>query len=233
MDPTPDGNILGSTIESIKTDSDGKKKRHIRMSPGMTLHPKKDEHFEVVEAKNPNTEWMPFIRFLIRLSGTLVGMPLEMMLLDVSDTNYTGGRMLRELARRRSICDQADAAAVADRIFNWWLSREKKYNGLVVPAEIEATYWRHTWGKPRATHIDPVKDMTAAAKAVELRVRTRASVSDEINDDDYPDVIKAIERENELLDEAGISTPVATPGTQPQDEPDAKDEDDKEDDDEK
>ena len=211
--PGPDGSIFGAS-ESTKTSEDGKTRRHVKLVPGMNVKTEKGETVDVIESKSPNGNFMPFIRFLLRYMGTRWGLPLELMLCDFSDTNYSGGRALLQCAKKRFVVEQHELGAVCSRIFRWWLAREIKYNGLEIPKEIadKKKQWSHQWGYPGWPYLDPSKEIKAYAEAIANGLTSRQAVLAEIGDQDIEDIAKQLGEEEKLFTEEGATITIGQPG---------------------
>jgi len=204
MEAADDGSIFGPDIEEAKTAEDGTTRRHVKMVSGMNINTEPGESVSVIESKSPNGNWLPFVRLVFRLMGCPVGLPLEVFLLDFSDTNYSGGRGVLELAKKGWRIEQDELAYICDREFNWWLSREVKHNDLTVPDEIESTYWAHTWNKPGWSYLDPLKETKAHIEALQANITTLDNVLGETSDMDVEDFADQRQRELETLRERGI-----------------------------
>ena len=232
LEAGPDGSIFGQS-ESTKTSEDGKRRRHVKLVPGLNVTASQGEKVDVIESKSPNSQFMPFIRFLLRYMGTLWGLPLELMLCDFSDTNYSGGRALLQCAKKRFQVEQHELGAVCSRIFQWWLAREIKYNGLVVPEGVD-TPWSHQWGYPGWPYLDPAKEIKAYADAIANGLTSRQAVLAEIGDVNIEDVAAQLGKEEKLFANAGATITIGQPGAaNAQTEPGDDDGDDGEDDNEK
>jgi len=83
MEAAYDGSLFGGVGEENKTDSDGVKRKHVKMVPGMNLNLSPNEKVDLIGMKSPNSELMPFLRFCLRITGAAFGWPLEMFLLDI------------------------------------------------------------------------------------------------------------------------------------------------------
>ena len=208
--PGPDGSIFGQA-ESTKNSEDGKRRRHVKLVPGLNVTADKGEEVDVIESKSPNGQFMPFIRFLLRYMGTRWGLPLELMLCDFSDTNYSGGRALIQCAKKRFQVEQHELGAVCSRIFQWWLAREIKHNGLKVPDGV-TTAWSHQWGYPGWPYLDPSKEIKAYAEAIANGLTSRQAVLAEVGDMNIEDVAAQLGKEEKLFEEAGATITIGQPG---------------------
>jgi len=235
MDRAPDGSMFGASLEETKTSEDGVKRKHMKMVPGMNIHMDPGEDAEVLESKTPHQQFEPFLRMLLRLVGSPAGLPLEMLLLDFSETNFSGGRGLMELAKKGFKIEQDELARPSSRVFQWWLSREIKHNGLKPPASV-GNYWVHRWGHPGWPYLDPVKEVDANERAIGLGIKSRQQALDEMGGGEIEDVIAQLAKENEMMKAVGLSTsikPKSEPLPKKDEEEEEKEDKEKEDGDEK
>jgi len=151
-----------------------------------------------------------------------------MFMMDTEGLNYSSMRGQLEMAKRRFRVEQAGLSKISSRIFQWWLSREVKHNGLKVPIKIERTYWAHSWGTPGWPYLDPLKEIQATGLAMDRMLTTHQAALQEAGDKDFEDVVAQATKERDMLAAAGLPTIIGVPGTTIID-PDDDGEDDKED----
>ncbi len=212
-DLPPDGSNFGAEIEEVRTAEDGKKRKMVRMVPGMNLNLAPNEDADVLESKAPHSEFTSFIRFVIRYMGTAVGLPLEMLLMDFSDTNYSGGRSTMEVAKKRFKVEQAEISFASTQIFQWWLAREIEHNGLKVPKKVKGVEWAHRWGTPGWPYLDPKKEVEAQGLALDRGFMTLDQILAETSDMDVEDVVAQRQYELDLFREAKIPIITGLPGS--------------------
>ena len=210
MDAGPDGQIFPGTTS--KTNEDGVKRKTVKLVPNLNLNMAENEDAEVLESKSPNAEFMPFARMLIRYAGSRFGLPLEMILFDFSETNYSGGRALLELSKRRFRVEQKELQIVASRVFTWWLSREIKHNKLEVPSDINGTHWAHRWGVPGWPYLDPMKSANANALNLANGTTSRSRILEDTGENDFDDLAEQISREQKLMEKLGIKYAIGMSG---------------------
>ena len=153
------GGIM-SPDDTIKNDGSGKKRPHVKMVPGMNLNLQPGEKADLLGMKSPGADLMPFIRFMMRIAGTPYGFPLEMLLLDVSETNFSGGRLLLELAKRRQRVEQDGLAKVSSDIFTWDLQGAIDAKEVKPPKSLKNPL-KHRWGMPSLPYYDPGREALA------------------------------------------------------------------------
>lgn len=203
INPT-DGGDFGGEAMKVKEAEDGIKRRHMNLLAGTNVQLGEGEDVAIIEGKNPKSEFMQFMRLIIRFMGTNMNLPLEMILMDFSDTNFSGGRGLMELAKKRFKVEQKGMKLISSRIFVWWLSREINLNGLTVPVDVIDTRLNHKWGTPGWPYLDPLKEIQAAGIQLDRGLTTHQRILSEIGDDDFDEIIKELEREKILMEKHNI-----------------------------
>ena len=193
MEPGVDGKLFGG-LEEVKPGADGKKRKSVPLTPGLNLNLKPGEKVDMLGMKTPNSEFIPFIRFLLRILGMPFGLPLELMLMDVSETNFSGGRMLVELARQRHRVEQQGLCRVNDRELRWWFENELQHHGLKLPkgiTTIDAAI-AHQWDCPRLPYYDPKKELDVKIEAMAHHIESPQDVIREMTGKDPDEVLAKI-----------------------------------------
>lgn len=72
--------------------------------------------------------------------------------------------------------EQTGLIVPSSRIYQWWLAREQKHNGLKVPSDLQSTYWRHDWLMPQWPYLNPSQEVKADMDAIESKLKTHAEV---------------------------------------------------------
>lgn len=197
QDPSPAGGF--GFGETKKEDETGTNRAHVAMVPGMNLHPSANEDVKVLESATPNPEFVPFLRWQIRMMGVTIGIPLEYLFADPSETNYAGLMALAQMFRKSIRTHQHEVKRIDRRIFNWKLARAIKFDVLTPPAGM-ARPWSHDWCAPSGGFIDPLKEAMALKVLIENRLITRQDAIAAISDGrDFDGTIKQIKRERDAM----------------------------------
>ena len=154
------GAPFGNESTTEITGGDGATRRFVKMVRGTNFDLDPNEDVELVGMASPNSDFVPFLRFIIRIFGLPFGMPLEMLMMDPSETNYSGLRSLLEFAKKRFRVAQAEEAALASRVFAWWIGNEIKFRGLK-PTDTVTNPTAHSWILPAWPYLDPLKEAQA------------------------------------------------------------------------
>jgi capsid protein len=101
---------------------------------------------------------------VLQFIGVNLGLPLVLMLLDASETNFSGYRGAVDQARmgfRRNqdlLCGRWCRPYYRFKVERW-LSDDRALRELAATSGVDV--YRHTWKKPAWPYIEPTKDATA------------------------------------------------------------------------
>jgi capsid protein len=134
------------------------------LGPGMQINGLPGEKLRMDSPRVPNPEYFPHIRLMLQFIGLNLGMPLVMVLMDASETNFSGWRGAIDQARlgfrhnqrrlRFSLCQPAYA----------WQVRRYAAEDPALAAAMErmgTAYFACRWNAPSWPYIQPVQDATA------------------------------------------------------------------------
>lgn len=179
--PTQDGN-------------DGETRRKMRAEPGMVLEVDPGEEVTTVQGAQPPGNLPDFIAMLVRLAAIVLGLPLEVALLDFSRTTYSSARAALLQAWQTWAGYQRLLKKFCTRIYLWKIAQWMD-EGLL-PARADAD--KHTWRAPGWRWLDPEKEIRAALAAIDGNLDTHAGVVTRMGGD--PDeVLEQREREEKDL----------------------------------
>jgi lambda family phage portal protein len=137
--------------------------RVLRSEPGQVFDLLTDEEIGVVKNERPGDTFEPYIVTMLRMVGAGLGMPLELVLLDFSKTNYSSARASLLQAYRvfqrwqRFVRDWIIQPAY-DRMVRRWIASRK-----LSPVRNAS---RLRYYPPRWAWIDPLKEVLAMEKRI-------------------------------------------------------------------
>lgn len=186
-------------------------KRVVEIAEGIIFHGKPGERIEPIARSLPGQQFPESVRMFLRLIGLPIGLPLEVILLDYSKTNYTASRAALEQAFRMFVAWQR------------WLKR-KIYSPLYVAWlewQIAAGVYPnrpstfiHSWLAPEFPWVDHLKEAQAWGQRLDRGLATQSMALRSINmdHDDWLDtrekeVEAAIERAQRLEKQHGVTVP--------------------------
>lgn len=188
--------------EAMKTESGPDGERLEEFEPGSINYMKPGQTVKSVQNNRPGNNFEPFTRLISRFIGLPVGMPIELLLLDFSQINFSGSRQLLHLAQLGFRSEQFRTGCQLSKIFLWWLGLQLakgKYNAA------DPKIKRHEWGFPGWPSPNPRED--AMAMEVELRnfLRSRGDFS-RSKGRDISKTLAELEKEKKLLIGAGLAS---------------------------
>ena len=147
---------------------------------GIIFHCEPGESIEGIDRNIPGPDFSATIRMFLRLMGLPLGLPLEVMLLDYSQTNYSSARASLEQAYRAFIGWQAFLKREHhSKLFSWWLSLQVAAGKF---PDRETTF-KHEWDAPEFPWIDPLQEAEAWGMRIDRGLATQASALSSISVD--------------------------------------------------
>lgn len=201
------------------TGADGRSYREWNMEPGMikTLEP--GETVSQVKPDHPSQNFSDFMATIGRLLGLQLGMPLELVFMDFSRTNYSSARAALIQARQsfKQIQDRM-ITHFCRRVYLWNVRRWIE-DGLL---ELREDWARHVWATPAWKWIDPLKEIQAHLVGVDAGMMTLSDVA-KSQGRDLLELLEQRARELKLQKDLGIpevrSTMTREPFFQPEPAP--------------
>lgn len=138
------------------------------IGPGMEYHGIPGQKVTGFSPNIPNSEYFQQVRLILQVLGVNFGLPLCLVLMDGSETNFSGWRGAVDEARKGFIADQQNLVRRLHRpAYEWWLSREIENDVGLQNAASRLPIFAHNWNLPTWSYIEPVAD--AEGDAVQLR----------------------------------------------------------------
>lgn len=157
------------------SSSEPQKKITIESGTAQYLNP--GEKVEQVKPEQPIQGFGDAIATFCRFTGLKFGLPLEEVLLDYSQANYTVSRAIKMKIQRIADTYQRDFAnAFVSRIYRYVISMKinaGEFRGVAIPAN----YWNHEWIPQPLPLVDPGKEIQAAKDAIDLGVEARTFIA--------------------------------------------------------
>ena len=147
------------------------------LQPGMIDYLKIGEAINVVDPKRPGESFAPFVESILRLIGTSLNLPYELLVKDFSKTNYSSARAALLEGRRMFLNWRSWIARKFCQPI-WDLVLEEAYlRGLFDAPEFykyRHEYARAHWIGGGWGWVDPVKEVEASRKAIDYGLSTLA-----------------------------------------------------------
>jgi len=131
------------------------------VSPGLIIRGKPGEKLSSFAPNVTSADWQEHIRLILRIIGAALGMPLTLVLLDTSATNFHGYRGELDQARLGFKCVQKwFAQRFHSQVYRWkvreWFPASRNQPNIL----------HHRWAMPGWSYVDPLKDGQADALAL-------------------------------------------------------------------
>ena len=186
-------------------DDFGNTRTEQTVSPGTILYGKPGEKGSMVGSTQPMINFSPFMKQLLRFAGVNFGLPLEVVALDFSDTNYSSARAAMQVADKsikrnhKFMVDNFTSPLVRWKIEGWIregkLPRPKFYKAQATP--------------PRQISIDPNKEIQAEIAKTQSGFSTNKNVCSMLQQD-YTDIF--VQRSREIEDALAMAVKIDPTG---------------------
>lgn len=196
----------GNQINALGTQQSptGGTQRIASLEPGMIQYLRPNESLTQVSPQQPTQNFPDFIAALVRFAGLNLGLPLELVMLDFSRTNYSSARAALLQAYRAFRTQQQEFIdQFLGRVYPWWISKMVKLGRLEVPAEIRDSFWDHEWMAPGWAWVDPVKEIQAAMMEVDAGLNTRTNIAAS-HGREFTKIVSQLAQEEKELNFAGV-----------------------------
>jgi lambda family phage portal protein len=187
------------------------------LAPGIELRGLKGEKITGFSPNIPNAEFFQQMRTILQLIGVNLGMPLVLLLMDASDTNFSGWRGAMDQAKmgfrrlQRHLINHFETP-----LYHWKLRQFIREDRAMrtAAAALGDKFFAHEWNSPRWPYIQPLQDSQADAnRQKELQASPRRihagfaqdwndSIDETCEDNGYA-IRKAIAQRDSIFKETG------------------------------
>lgn len=149
---------------STETLADGSTRTIEGVAPGMEVTGRPGEKLSMDSPNIPNPEFKPHALLILTFIAINLGLPLAVLLLDPSETNFSGWRGAMDQARAgfREL-QQWLISRFHRPVYRWkvrqWLSEDTEVRRLAEGSAINLL--AHRWNPPGFPYIEPFKDASA------------------------------------------------------------------------
>lgn len=190
------------TISNLQqtTDAAGNAAREFPMEPAMVKYLLPGEDVSQITPQQPGQNWPDFISLVSRFLGLPFGLPLELILMDFSRTNYSSARASLLQAYRVFRCHQQRFInVVLRRVWRWRISKFTKENVLPERSDM----FKHEWLPPGWQWVDPQKEAVGHLLALDAGYGTLADICVGLGKD-FGEVVEQRKQEVEAMKAAGL-----------------------------
>ena len=157
------------------------------------------------DPKYPHEQFDPFVRSMIRLIASGLGVSYQTLSGDLSDTSYSSGRqgLLEERETYKS-AQEFIRETFLDRVYAEWLAMGIVTGRLNLPFAKFSKFNAPKWTGRRWAWVDPLKDVQAAKEMRAAGFKSSTQIVNEMGGD-IEDTYQEIEDENKMAEKHGFS----------------------------
>jgi lambda family phage portal protein len=153
-----------------ETTATGEIRQTEGIAPGMEWESEPGGDLSGFSPNVPNSEYFVQVRLILQIIGVNFGLPLCLVLMDGSETNFSGWRGAVDEARKGFVADQLNLVRRLHRpVYKWkvhqWIEKDAEVKKAF--SAIGDKIFDHNWNLPTWSYIEPVAD--AEGDAVQLR----------------------------------------------------------------
>lgn len=181
------------------------------LGPGMVNILAPGEDIEIADAKRPSSNFDAFTTSLAKYVGAALEIPVEVLVKHFS-SNYSASRAaLLEAWKGFRMKRSWLAADFCQPVYEMFLAEaigagRLKAPGFFLDPVIRMAYCGAQWNGPAQGMIDPVKEVNAAEKRINIGISTRQRETIEMTGGDFDSNVAQLARENQLMEAAGLHT---------------------------
>jgi len=198
------GNPAGPQFgeQTTETLASGHDEMSEKVKPTLAIRLQAGEDLAGFAPAIPNDTFFDHVRLIMRMIGCNIGMPLELVLLDTTQTTFHGYRGALDQARIGFTRGQANLEARFHRpCYAWklrsWIAAKRLIGAAVSKRLKDGSIFRHTWGKPGWRYVEPKTDAEADSHRVEKLLAAPSDIAGE-RGKHYRSLIRRIVRDNTL-----------------------------------
>lgn len=189
------------------------------VSPGMEIIGAPGEELQGFSPNVPNSEYFQQVKLLLQIIGVNFGLPLCLVLMDGSETNFSGWRGAVDEARKGFVADQMNLVRRLNQpAYRWKLSQWIEQDSALrkAAAKLGDKIFAHNWNLPTWSYIEPVADAEGDAKQLRnaltsprrmhaARGKDWETIAEEIIEDNVYAIERGQAKANDLNGKLGTS----------------------------
>ena len=181
------------------------------IGPGIVNILAPGESVEIADAKRPSSNFDAFTTSLAKYVGAALEIPVELLTKHFSSSYSASRAALLEAWKAFRMKRSWLAADFCQPVYELFLTEaiangRLKAPGFFLDPLIRAAYCGAQWNGPAQGMIDPVKEVNAAEKRINIGLSTRQKETIEMTGGDFDSNVTQLAREKQLMEAAGISS---------------------------
>lgn len=187
------------------------------VGPGLVNVLNPGEKVEIADAKRPSSNFDAFVTSLAKYVGAALEIPVEVLMKSFMSSYSASRAALLEAWKAFRMKRAWIAADFCQPVYELFLSEAIAKGRLHAPGFfldplIRAAYCGAQWNGPAQGMVDPVKEVSAAEKRIQIGISTRQRETTELLGGDFESNVAQLARENQIMQAAGLSSGKASSG---------------------
>ncbi|WP_024346577.1 phage portal protein [Lacrimispora indolis] len=187
------------------------------LGPGMVNMLRPGEHIEIADAKRPSGNFDAFTTSLAKYIGAAIEIPVELLTKNFSSSYSASRAALLEAWKAFRMKRSWLSTDFCQPVYEIFLteavaSGRIKAPGFFLDPMIKKAYCGAQWNGPAQGMLDPVKEVSAAEKRINIGISTRQKETIEMTGGDFENNVSQLARESDLMKKAGLSTSATSSG---------------------
>jgi lambda family phage portal protein len=202
-----EGQPLGESLP-MEERVDTQDEQSIELGSGTLVELAMGEDIKVADAKRPNVAFDGFVTSICRQIGVALGLPYEVLIKHFTSSYSASRAALNEAWMFYKTWRKWLVRSFCQPIYESWLEEAVSLGRISAPGFfddplIRKAYCGTVWNGPAQGQLNPVQEVTAAAKRVEEGFSTRAQETAELTGGDWEQNHRQRIREEQMREELG------------------------------
>lgn len=174
------------------------------LGPGMVNVLRPGEKIDIADSKRPSTNFDSFVSSLAKYIGAALEIPYE-LLMKSFNASYSASRAaileawkafkMKRTWLANDLCQPVYEMFLAEAVASGRLNAP----GFFIDPLIKEAYCKAQWNGPAQGMIDPLKEVNAAEKRINLNLSTHDRETTEMTGGDFESNIRQLQREKKLI----------------------------------
>ena len=205
---TGSGDLGGVPVENPQMDNASHSTNEYEMGPGQVEHLAKGEDIKFGNPNIPTAGFEQFVKTLCKLVGAALELPYDVLIKEFNSSYSASRGALLEAweafkMRRKWFVDD-----FCQPVYEMFLAEAVALGRINAPGFFTDPLVREAWCGARwigpvQGSLDPKKEAEAALMLIDNAIKTHEQVSREMSGGDWEENVEQLQRENELLTQAG------------------------------
>jgi lambda family phage portal protein len=163
--PDLPGNGEAPSYGDASTETTDSGQRQIEnIAPGMEIIGEPGEKLEGFSPNVPNAEYFMHVKLMLQMIGVNLGLPLCLVLMDGSETNFSGWRGAVDEARKGFRANQRNLVERFHApLYRWKVQQWIAEDAALREESKKRNLFSHEWNRPAWQYIEPLKEAQADA----------------------------------------------------------------------